>query len=313
MDTGETYINTPQWKGYIVIKNITQTLSDTSFYYEYMITRRMMILKKPWQDQKGFMKPLEDLQELLLNTLSSPSFNPNKIPLEDLEARIKGSIKKLSQFDLRFAGTLVPQTTMLDYLSEGNWKYKNFSANDVVYSIRIEDEKTRLPLVWMVISVNIPLKAMRLHVWSNSLLVYFIRLLKLQEIPLYGNFGPYILGYVIHLFRNVATRLYYTPYSRNSITTQVTTNVLAKLTGGKDTKQIAPLDVDQDKSLGEAFFIELTDDVKNAYQNVNVRPSTVEMCITCEEKVGVVYTEEYGRGIRFCGEECFFTALRLNK
>lgn len=138
-------------------------------------------------------------------------------------------------------------------------------------------------------------------------MLYFAHLLNVQKMHLFKNFGAFCLGHHLNLLGASITRLYYTPYSRNSISAQSTTKVLIKMVGREDAIQVANNASEEEikTSLGESLFIEIDQNMRSVYKNIEVRVINIETCIVCKIESGVYYTKEYGRHNSFCGKECF--------
>lgn len=294
------------WQGETITIDITDTRADPAFYYEFLLARNIMDISKIWQDQKVSKKNIKPFHNFLFGLFRAPAFNRNKISDEILKERIASKIAYQTVFDNSFRNEMVPISQMLSYLAEGEWKEKQFSSDDDrIYLTRYETDNT--PLIWIVTSVNVQRNVVRLHVWSKSLFAYFARLLNVQNILLFKNFGAFCLGHHLSLLGASITRLYYTPYSRNSVSAQSTTNVLVKMTGREDAIQVAK-NVSEEEiktSLGESLFIEVDQNMRDVYKNVKVAATGVETCIVCKIESSVYYAKEYGRHNSFCGKECF--------
>lgn len=289
-----------------MVKDITVALSDPIFYYEYIITDIIKNISQTWQDQKLGGKKRTLLHDNLFALFFTSNFNTNQVSKDGLKNTIENKIQYGTKFDISFKDKVAVQAEMLDYLSMGDWRYKDFTVDDKVYLISYNNEN-ELPLIWMVISVNKPLRVARLHVWSYSLLSYFVQIFDLQTFQMYRGLASFCLGHQLSVLGNEITRLYYSPFKRDKMTTATTSTALMKLTNGLDTSQQAQ---DEKESLGEVFYIPIDDQVRKAYQLMtNLHVSKVEMCIFCETKVGTYYTEEYGKDVRFCGQECLHLFL----
>jgi hypothetical protein len=306
------HIQENAWEGETVTIDITNTRADPVFYYEFLLARNIMDISRIWQDQKINKKNIKPFHNFLFGFFRAPAFNRNKISDENLKEIIASKIAYQTVFDNSFRNEMVPTSQMLSYLAEGEWKDKEFSGDDRIYLTRYETDN--IPLIWIVTSVNAQRNVVRLHVWSKSLFAYFTHLLKVQDIRLFKNFGAFCLGHHLNLLGASITRLYYTPYSRNSISAQSTTNVLIKMVGREDAIQVAKNDSEEEvkTSLGEFLFIEIDENMRNVYKNIQVRSVRIETCIVCKIESGVYYTKEYGRHNSFCGKECF-SAFFLNQ
>lgn len=300
MEAEKILVEEVAWQGIITIRDITESRADPSFYYEYLLTRNIIDISKKWQDQRVSKKMREEFHTFLLGLFRAPLFNKTSMSDEHLLNNIQNRIQPGTAFDNNFRNQMVPQSQMLSYLSEGEWKTKSFAPEDRIYLICYETDG--VPLLWMVTSVNAQQNVCRLHVWSKSLLSYFLDHLSVQTIPMYRGFGTFCLSYYLSLLGPSIHRLYYTPYSRNNISAKSTTNVLKTMTGGVDKTRLA--DEDDPNSLGESLYVDIDDGMRQAYENTNLKESNVNMCIVCETAMGTHYTEKYGKGTRFCGEEC---------
>ena len=299
------HIREKAWEGDTVTIDITATLSDPVFYYEFLLARNIMDISKIWQDQRVSKKNIKPFHNFLFGLFRAPAFNRNKISDENLKGSIASKIAYQTVFDNSFRNEIVPTSQMLSYLAEGEWKEKEFGGDDRIYLTRYETDN--IPLIWIVTSVNVQRNVVRLHVWSKSLFAYFTHLLKVHDIQLFKNFGAFCLGHHLNLLGASITQLYYTPYSRNSISAQSTTNVLVRMVGKEDAIQIAKNASEEEikTSLGEALFIEIDQNMRNVYKNIQVNPVRIEACVVCKIEPGVYYTTEYGRHNSFCGKECF--------
>lgn len=299
------------WEGHFVVNDITNTRTEPLFIYEYMIARDIIDISDKWQRQTMRKKGPVDFHGLLYSLFRAPYFNTSNLSDGQILNSIQDRIKPGTLFDNEFRDKMVPQSQMLDYLAAGDWKAKNFAQDDKIYIIRYE--KNNIPLIWIVISVNVNRGVVRLHVWSKSLVAYFISLLGIQEVPQYTNLGPFCLGHVLHLLGPSFHTLYYTPYSRNSISAQSTTNVIKKMTANPI------LTVDQQSeeevlnSLKEGLYVSIDDDMRNVYKNVTVREAPLGMCIQCGLEEGTHYTKQYGKNTPFCGKECLMEFLKQEK
>jgi hypothetical protein len=299
------HIQETAWEGDTVTIDITNTRADPVFYYEFLLARNIMDISKIWQDQQARGKKIKPFHNFLFGFFRAPAFNRNEISDEILKRRITSKIAYGTVFNNSFRDEMVPTSQMLSYLAEGEWKEKEFSEDDRIYLTRYEKDNT--PLIWIVTSVNVQRNVVRLHVWSKSLFAYFAHLLNVQKMHLFKNFGAFCLGHHLNLLGASITRLYYTPYSRNSISAQSTTKVLERMVGRKDAIQIVknPSEEEIKTSLGESLFIEIDENMRNVYKNVQVDTVSIETCIVCKIESGVYYTTEYGRHNSFCGKECF--------
>jgi hypothetical protein len=298
----------------IISTDVTNTFFDNSFYHEYIISEAFARLYQAREDNDAISIRQEELQYALLSVLySSIYYDPekqSKISKENLwsviQNRTNYTLKGLKDQSFLNLGY---QADILEYLAVGDWMFKQFSPTDRIYLFQIQDTKSGLPLVWMVISANTTKSVLRLHAWSYSLLTYFVRIFQLRDVRMYANFASYALGYVLNMFGNSFNRLYYSPYTDSPFTTK---NVLDQLmdlanyTAGDENRfTIIPKNEDDLSSLGEDTYIELNDVIRSVYGKVDVRESNVKMCISCKTRVGTNYTQEYGRDVRFCGKECF--------
>ena len=300
------HIQENAWEGDTVTIDITSTRSDPVFYYDFLLARNIMDISKIWQDQKVTKKNIKPFHNFLFGLFRAPAFNRNRVPDDLLKNRIQTNITYGTAFDNSFRNEMVPTSQMLSYLAEGEWKDKEFNSDeDRIYLTRYETNDT--PLIWIVTSVNVRRSVVRLHVWSKSLFAYFTHLLNIQNTFLYKDFGAFCLGHHLNLLGASITRLYYTPYSRNSISAQSTTRVLEKMAQKEDAIQFAENISEEEikTSLGESLFIEIDDHMRNVYKNTNVKVISVKACIVCKIESGVYYTKEYGKHNSFCGKECF--------
>lgn len=312
----KTSLNVAGWEGHFVVNDITNTRTEPLFIYEYMMAREIINISDLWQRQKANKKnqQLQSFHSFLYGLFRSPHFNNEDKPLSDdqIMSAIQNRIQHGTLFDNGFRNEMVPRSQMLDYLASGDWKAKNFTQDDKIYIIRYENDG--IPIIWIVISVNVKRGVVRLHVWSKSLVAYFLNLLGIRKkLPQYGNIGALFLGHVLHLLNPSIHTLYYTPYSRNSISAQSTTRVIEKLT--KNPILLVDQESEEEvlNSLKEGLYVSIDDDMRNVYKNVTVREAPLGMCIQCGLEEGTHYTKQYGKNTPFCGKECLMEFLKQEK
>jgi hypothetical protein len=293
-----------QWGGLLFAKDISRSLLDEGFFSEYIITKAILILAGPWNTGKAPKTLVDSTKETILNVLFTPVFNPSNIPIDELRNRISAVMdKNVGIFEQKFKA-LWAQADILDYIAQAEWKYKKFTPDDRVYSIRFETFGL-LPLIWFVVSVNQRTKTFRLHGWSLSLLSFFVKTLKIQDVVLLKRFGQLCLGYLLKRIGTSCNRLYYTPYIKDPKSTTDVLNALMDIAGYPQEDRVKVVqEEDVTNSLGEELYIEIDNRLRNAYDKVDTQTSSVKMCIGCRSRVGTHYTEEYGKGMLFCGEEC---------
>lgn len=166
------HIQENAWEGETVTIDITATLSDPVFYYEFLLARNIMDISKIWQDRKVKKNNIKPFRNFLFGLFRAPAFNRNRISDQKLNEIIQSRIAYETVFDNSFRNEMVPASQMLSYLAEGEWKEKEFNRDeDRIYLTRYEKDNT--PLIWIVTSVNVQRNVVRLHVWSKSLFALF--------------------------------------------------------------------------------------------------------------------------------------------
>lgn len=306
----------------IISTDVTKTLFDNSFYHEYIISEAFARLYKARRNQQESKKRQEELQYALLFVLYSPFYHKQQNQQKISKKNLWGAIESRTNYisiglgDKSFLN-LGYQADILEYIVSGDWLFKKFVKDeDRIYLFQIQDTTSGLPLVWMIISANTTKSVLRLHAWSYSLLTYFVRIFQLKDVRMYGNFASYALGYVLNRFGNSFDRLYYSPYADSPLTTKNVLDQLMNLAnytvGDQNRFTIIPKNEDDPSSLGEDTYIELNDAIRSAYKGIEIRESSVKMCISCKTRVGTNYTQEYGKDVRFCGKECFSVFLQKN-
>jgi hypothetical protein len=303
------------WRGQFVVKDITTTKDDkTSFIYEKTLSEEIRNVAKPWQDQRMSRPKFKAFYERLYNIFIERRFHNKKWSEEQIKSAIQTNVTEVSQFNIDFRKRVLPQAEMLDYLDAGDWKNKPFSQDDdKIYMIRYEMDD--VPLIWIVISVNEKRGVVRLHVWSKSLVAYFLDLLGIREdIHQYTNFGPFCLSHVLSLLGPSFHTLYYTPFQLpQKDSEKITPNAIKKTMKTPREPLDAPDQSEDDiaNSLYEEYFFTIDDDMRNAYKTMDVRISNIKMCIQCDMKVGTHYAQEFGKDTPFCGKECLTMFLKL--
>lgn len=302
----EDLISLAQYGIHPVVKDITKDLSDPSFYYEYIITDIIRGVSQTYMDKKMTRPKTKELRDNLFKLFFTPNFNKKDLSKDYLKDKIAEKILpttsgNVSNFDNIMKDRISVQAEMLDYLSMGDWRLQNFTKDDQVYLISYNNVHA-LPLIWMVISVNTTLKVARLHVWSHSLVAYFVGIFGLQDVITYKGLASFCLSRSLNVLASNAEKLYFTPWTRDNITGAKTVEALKILTQGVDKRETA---TNQQESLGESFYIPIDENVRQMYKKMkDLKFNKIEMCIVCETRVGTYYTEEYGKDVRFCGQEC---------
>lgn len=310
-------INEGNWRGHFVVKDITTTKDDkTSFIYEKTLAEAIRSVAKPWLDQKMSRPKFKNFHERLYNIFIEEKFHKKKWSEKEIMSAIQTHITEVSQFSNDFWKKVLPQAEMIEYLDQGDWKNKPFSQDDdKIYMIRYE--MNDVPLIWIVISVNVKRGVVRLHVWSKSLLAYFLSLLGIRkDIHQYSNFGPFCLSHVLSLLDPSFHTLYYTPFQLpQKDSEKITPNAIKKTMKIVREPFDAPNQSEEDvaNSLYEEYFFTIDKDMRDAYKTMDVRISNINMCIQCGLEEGTHYTKQYGKDTPFCGKECLLEFLKQEK
>lgn len=287
--------------GNIIIKDITLTLSDETFLQEYIVANAFLSFISRHETQT--------CAEIVTSVMAMHPFNPRKqLPHKEIMNRMFAFLGDAEDAPggARLFKRLESQANILEYIATGEWKYGQFTATDKVYSICFTSAAPEeIPLIWFIISRSNH-GYLRLHAWSLSMLSFFVKKLHLQQtFQLYKQFGPICLSYVLHVFGDKMTVLFYTPYSDDPHTT---TNVIKTLTDDVDKTAIVEQSEDETlikESLGETQYVHITDSMRKKFSDMELVPGSIQKCITCGTEKGKYFDPKLGKEIVFCSQECF--------
>jgi len=281
-----------RWRGYRLV--LEQTFSSDYFFEEYRLVmaidhwRSNKLKKNKKRVTESHMR--SDLARYLFLSKYARGRNVGPDTIREHIDRLDFSPENQSLWD---------QIDILIYIAEGTWMDIQLAPGDIMYVGRFEREE-RLPILWIVFSVNLEQKYLRLHAWSRSLmtdLLYQSYFEHGEEIPP-RSAGRYVLSKLLDLSR--VDVMYTSPK-------ESTLHVLGKMAGPTVLDREWLIWLEEGNVHGEECQINVTNHMRLAWSE-DVEVIDLTRCILCNAPNAGFYTEHLGQGIRFCGARASRTA-----
>lgn len=177
---------------YMNVTNITETLMDTAWIHEYVISKALLLETLKIKDYQ------ENVVTTITGAMYAPVYNNVQSTVADLKTQISSLVKsKEFKNDIPMkegrGEMLELRSIMFDYLVDGTWKMKHM-PHDKVYSIKF-GKKPELPLIYFLVSVT-SRGNLRLLGWVRSVFHYFLhKIMNVEPVP--RRIGSTALSYIL--------------------------------------------------------------------------------------------------------------------